>query len=50
MKKRIKMASVMEDDRMSPIGGSSKKAMVSSKDSKIGWIAKRKYLYQDLLI
>lgn len=35
------MARVMEDIKISPIGGSSKKPMASSKEPKISWIAKR---------
>ena len=35
------MARVIEADKISPIGGSSKTPMVSSKASRISWIAKR---------
>ena len=40
-KNKTKMASVREDDKISPIGGSSKIPRLSSRDSKISWIAKR---------
>ena len=41
MKNKTKMARVIADDNISPIGGSSKIPRLSSKDSKISWIAKR---------
>ena len=41
MKNKTKMARVIEADKISPIGGSSKMPMVSSKASRISWIAKR---------
>lgn len=41
MKNKTKMARVIEADKISPIGGSSKMPMVSSKASKISCIAKR---------
>jgi hypothetical protein len=40
-KNKTKMASVIEDDKISPTGGSSKMPKLSSKDSRISWIAKR---------
>jgi hypothetical protein len=40
-KNKTKMARVIEADRISPTGGSSKMPMVSSKDSRINWIEKR---------
>jgi hypothetical protein len=40
-KNKTKMARVIETDKISPIGGSSKIPMVSSKAPRISWIAKR---------